>query len=441
MRRLYFLFLVGLIITGVTVFVVAYQPPGDDLRATAAEYGVRPLAPAPDYSPELVRLGQVLFFDKLISGNQDIACATCHHPDLATGDGRALSVGTGGHGLGMERLGDPARELVPRNAQPLFNLAEYERALFWDGRVEITAAGVLDTPAHFRAPAELPDMIVAQALFPVTSRDEMRGEYHDETEIASLSDSNFAGMWSAVMARLLANPDYVEMFAAAFPDVPDEQFGIEHFGQAIAAFEVTAFTLTDSAWDRYLRGDDSALTPEQIAGARLFFGEAGCATCHSGALLTDEAFYNLAVPQIGPGKTRGAPLDFGRVLVSRDEADMFRFRTPSLHNVTLTGPYMHSGAFATLEAVIRHKIDPAASLESYDPAHLTADEYALLHGDPMVVSALLDTLAPEIGVTPQLTDAQITQLVAFLGALTDPAAADLDHWVPERVPSGLPVAD
>ena len=441
MRRLFFLFLVGSIIVGMTVFVVAYQPPGNDLRVTAAEYGVRPLAPAPDYSPELVTLGQVLFFDKLISGNQDIACATCHHPSLATGDGRALSVGTGGHGLGVERLGDPARDLVPRNAQPLFNLAEYERALFWDGRVEIRDDGVLDTPAHFRTPAELPDMIVAQALFPITSRDEMRGEYHDETAIASLSDSNFEGMWSVVMARLLANPDYVEMFAAAFPGVFDEQFGIEHFGQAIAAFEITAFTLNNSPWDRYLRGDDSALTPEQIAGARLFFGEAGCASCHGGPLLTDESFYNLAVPQIGPGKTRGAPLDFGRVLVSRDEADMFKFRTPSLHNAALTGPYMHNGAFATLEAVIRHKIDPEPSLAAYDPAHLTADEYALLHNDPMVRSALLGTLAPEIGIVPQLTDTQIAQLIAFLEALTDPAAADLDHLVPERVPSGLPVAD
>ncbi|MCB0238120.1 MAG: hypothetical protein KDH08_05655, partial [Anaerolineae bacterium] len=111
---------------------------------------------------------------------------------------------------------------------------------------------------------------------------------------------------------------------------------------------IDAFTLLDSPWDRFLAGDDSALSTDAQHGALLFYGDAGCARCHSGNLLTDQEFHNAAVPQLGPGKGRQNPyIDLGRARETGNPDDRFAFRTPPLRNVALTGPWMHNGAFAT----------------------------------------------------------------------------------------------
>jgi len=141
---------------------------------------------------------------------------------------------------------------------------------------------------------------------------------------------------------------------------------------------VVTWTTTDTAFDSFLRGRPmlDAVTaepdPEALDGADLFFGDAGCADCHSGPLLSDMEFHNIGVPQIGPGKDPATGLDEGRFLVTGDRADRFAFRTPPLRNVDLTGPYMHDGAFATLEEVIRHHADPEASLRGFAPRPASA---------------------------------------------------------------------
>ncbi|NOK61406.1 MAG: c-type cytochrome [Chloroflexi bacterium AL-W] len=175
-------------------------------------------------------------------------------------------------------------------------------------------------------------------------------------------------------------------------------------------------------------------------GGILFYGKANCATCHSDNLFTDQEHYNLAVPQIGAGKGEAAPLDLGRFGVTRDEADRFAFRTPPLRNVDLSGPYMHNGAFATLESAIRHHLDPEKSLCTYDVNEQLPSLFQLtFQNNPELLDDMLATLDP-VAPTEELTESEIKEIVAFLSALTDPAATNLDV-TPNSVPSGLLVSD
>lgn len=404
------------------------------------QVGVGQLDFGPTPEPALVALGEALFFDKLLSGNRDIACATCHHPELASADGLPLSFGAGGHGLGPARTPAAGRELVPRNATDLFNRGSPEwTTMFWDGRVNLSAGDGL--------PPLLQTALQAQAMFPVTSRAEMRGYLGDvdangqRNELAVVSDTAPPIIWARLTERLLAVPGYVDLFRAAYPGVPAEQLGFEHAARAIAAYEVAAFTFTDSPWDRYLAGDRAALPAAAKRGALLFYGQAGCAQCHSGNLLTDQQFHNIAVPQLGPGKLSDEGLDLGRFLETGHAADRYAFRTPPLRNVTLTAPYMHNGAYADLRAAVRHHLNPAGSLLIYDPTALPATYQATVQAEAEVTTDVLASLDARLAAPPVLTDAQLADVMTFLGALTSPSAADLSGLVPQSVPSGLPVED
>jgi cytochrome c peroxidase len=408
---------------------------------------VQPLTPPPPPAPALVQLGEALFWDPILSGNRDVSCATCHHPLLGTGDNLPVSIGTNGFGLGAQRQMGRAREFIPRNASPLYNLGYLEwNTFFWDGRVSRGPQTAFHTPASDRLPDGLDSLLAAQAMFPVLSRDEMRGYRGDldifgqPNELAAILDYTSAPIWQALMARLLAIPAYVELFRAAYPATPLEELGFEHAANAIAAYETATFTFEDAPFDRYLRGETTALSPQAKQGALLFYGKAGCAACHATALLTDQKFYNLAVPQIGDGKGRERPLDLGRARETGNDCDRFAFRTPPLRNVALSGPWMHNGAFTTLEAAVRHHFDPQTSLQHYDPNQLPEPLQETCQNAPETLAAILKWYTPHNpSDSVRLTDQEIHLLLAFLEALTSPSALDLAHTIPASVPSGLPV--
>lgn len=213
----------------------------------------------------------------------------------------------------------------------------------------------------------------------------------------------------------------------------------------MAAFEVSAWRADDSPFDRYLRGDHQALSSSALLGMKLFDGRAGCAGCHSGAFQTDHEFHAIAMPQIGPGKGDGEDgrEDFGRERVSGLVWDRYRFRTPSLRNVALTGPWGHGGAFNSLEAVVLHHLSPEESLENYDTGQavlppredLDAVDFEV-QNDPFRRGLL--AASNELPAM-SLTDREFGQLIDFLHALTDPAGLNLRKDVPFRVPSGLPI--
>jgi cytochrome c peroxidase len=442
--------------TGCDGWTTPSGPPASldaELRQSLSRWGTVAIGPTAAQPPALVDLGQALMFDKVLSGNRDIACATCHNPVTNAGDGLALAIGTGGSGLGPSRTLGPGRQFIPRNAPTLLNTGLSAPYLFWDGRVSGFGfggggGGAFQTPAGNQLPAGLPTLLAAQAMFPVMNRQEMRGvpgdhdRFGNPNELAEFGDSDFVGLWQAVMQRLLAIPEYVSKFNTAFPGTPTSQLGFQHAATAIAAFETQALTRTDSPFDRYLQHDDAALTPEQKRGALLFFGDtARCASCHGGPLLGGQTFANAGVPQLGPGVGSGAPLDFGRGELFNQEFYRFAFRATPLRNVELTAPYMHDGAFPDLEAVLHHYNDVPKAIREYDSSKLPSALQPMYHGDAATISAVLTNLDGRLTQPLGLSEVEISELVAFLKALTDPSARDLTSLIPVTVPSGLPVQE
>lgn len=420
-----------------------YDPVGytgnlDQLRAQFASKGIHTPNPGPipaADSPKVL-LGQALFFDKIVGGDRNIACSTCHHPLLGTSDALPTSIGVGGSGLGTSRIGGDSVALIPRNSPDLFNrgAAEWE-TMFWDARVAV-AAGYFETPAGEGLPTGLDSLLAAQALFPPTSRHEMRG-HEGANELADVQDSDLNGIWKGIMTRVLAIDEYVEMFRAAYPGVDTDDLNIAHFANAIAAYEIAHFTRLETPFDWFLAGDDKALTPQQLRGAELFVGKAGCASCHSGALLTDQLTHSIATPQLGPGKDAESANDFGREHETGDAGDRFAFRTPPLRNVELTGPYMHAGAYDTLEDVIRHHFNPEKSLRGYTGAHLADPHRSTVFQEGNLYDQVLETLSTDLTDCSDMGETEVADLAAFLRALTDPSARDMLDAVPEKVPSGI----
>lgn len=415
--------------------------------------------------PAKSTLGRHLFYDKILSGNKNISCATCHHNTAFTADGLSLSLGEGAKGLGNLRRPleltetGHVHERVPRNAPHLWNIGALEfSTMFWDGRVASeydneSGEFSFTSPAGNDLLANLENPVAVQAMFPVTSGTEMAGQ-PGENEIADLT-SNLPALWEALAVRLRAVPEYVSQFQAAFDDVDSaEDITFAHAANAIAAFEMEAGRADNSPFDRYLSGDQGALNDIELNGLRLFYGKANCASCHSGKFQTDHSFRAIAMPQLGPGKGDGPSgrEDFGRFAVTGNEEDKFKFRVPSLRNISLTAPYGHSGAYDTLQAVVRHHLDPVTSFDSYDRSQAVLPSRSDL--DAIDFSVMDSTEEDDDGKTPSdrikeanelapipLTDQEVSDLVAFLRCLTDPGKIDLRSIAPMTVPSGLPVAD
>ena len=416
------------------------------LREMVVREQLAPIQKPANIDPDKVELGRLLFFDKLLSGNKDISCATCHHPSFNSGDSLVLSIGVGGTGLGGSRQMGKNRHRIPRNSPEIFNRGAKEwHTMFWDGRVALAGNGKLDTPAEEKLPQGLDNVLAAQAMFPVTSRDEMRGRIGDQdvngqpNKLALISNAAPQSVWKAIMARVLEHEEYRNLFTKVYPDIPLEKLGFQHAANAIAAFEAEAFTFVNSPWDRYLSGQEEAISKSAKRGALLFFGAAQCSSCHSGNLMTDQEFHNIGAPQFGPGKGNGRPYDYGRYAETGQPENRFAFRTPPLRNVALTGPWMHNGAYFTLEEVIGHHLNPTEYLRNYDPSQLEDELQATYHGDEKTVEMILETLDPKLPQSSVLDEGGIADIISFLESLTDSSLLRLDHLVPERVPSGLAV--
>jgi cytochrome c peroxidase len=166
-------------------------------------------------------------------------------------------------------------------------------------------------------------------------------------------------------------------------------------------------------------------------------GGFGCAGCHAGDFFTDESFHAIAAPQIGRGKGDGdtGTNDFGLERETSNRNDRYAFRTPSLLNVEVTGPYFHSGAYDDLADVIRHHLDPQAGLEAFDPASIPQAEANDFAENTQDIIDFLETSGRGISTfrnPVEYTEEQVDALVAFLEALTDPCVVDracLDPWV------------
>lgn len=399
--------------------------------------------------PAEARLGQLLFYDPILSGNREVSCATCHHPDHGTGDGVSLGLGDGGIGLGPDRVTDPENmpeQRIPRNAPGLFNLGAKEfTVLFHDGRIAVDPdlPGGLRTPLDSDMVTGFANLLSAQTMFPVLSADEMAGHY-SENEISRAVRQGLitgpGGAWDLIAQRVAQVPEYKNGFSALHGDEP---LSFTQISDAIAAFMALEWRSDTAPFDAVLRGEGTLPALAQT-GMELFYGEAGCAACHSGPFLTDHGFHAMAAPQIGPGKAarfETGARDEGRYRVTGHAEDMYAFRTPSLRNIALTAPYGHAGSHATLTDFVRDHADPVAGLARYDPAQAVLPDLPVSDfvawQDPAEVAAI----AAAVTVQPvELSDENLQALVAFLDSLTDPVAITGRLGVPESVPSGLKIA-
>ncbi len=405
-------------------------------------------------SPEAeVHLGQLLFYDPILSGNRSVSCATCHHPRFATGDGVSLGIGDGGIGIGPERrpdAGNLPEQRIPRNAPPLFNLGHRSiSSLFVDGRIELDPS----RPSGLRTPLEdemvegFDGILSAQTMFPVLSPDEMAGHYQ-ENAIAQAVRQGFltgkGGAWDLIAARVGDIPVYRDHFAAVYPEIAEGRpVAFTDISNAIAAFIASEWRADDSAFDRHLRGE-APLTGTAAAGMELFYDTAGCSGCHSGPLLSDQRFHAMGEPQLGPGKAarfQSHQRDTGRMRVTGRAEDAYAFRTPMLRNVTETGPWGHAGAHDDLRAFLRYHIDPVNGLKTYE-RRATLPSTDIFSGDWNAMDDPKERarIADAVRVGPRrLDDSEIDALLAFLGALRDEQSLAGRLGIPANVPSGLPI--
>jgi len=405
---------------------------------------------------ELVHVGRLLFFDKVLSGNKDISCATCHFPSNGTSDNLPVSVGTGGRGLGENRVLESGH-FIPRNAPALFNMGYYSfDTTMWDGRIAVDyleKQTVLYTPEPLingHKPVEknitkqINSLAAAQALFPVTSRHEMRGQ-PGENEIANAL--NNLEIWQRLTHRITTNNRYVSLFKNAYRSVKKESdINYGHIARAIGAFEMASFRADQTNFDRFLNGYDQALTRSQLRGASLFVGKAKCISCHNGPHLTDFKNYSSGMPQLGPGKkllSHNVGEDLGLMLLSKDQNDLYCFKTPTLRNVQYTGPWSHAGAYNNLKNFLKHHVNSQKGMELFlsEPhKHISNDDYVdLIDFD---ISRNIERVASTDSIlkSVHLSTPELNDVYNFLMSLSD-----LDFYnsvsIPSSVPSGLPVKD
>jgi cytochrome c peroxidase len=333
-------------------------------------------------SKEKINLGRLLFFDPILSGDKDVACATCHHPDNGYAEFRDISIGVNGKGFGISRKFNKPNAIpfVKRNAHTVLNTAfnginpsnhynPEKSPMFWDLRV---------------------NSLEAQAIEPIKALEEMRGLNFTESEILN-----------EVVLRLGEIPEYEKLFRNTFNE--SEPISIENIGKAIAAYERTLVT-NNSRFDKYMRGETNAISLGEKEGFEVF-KKVGCANCHNGPMFSDYKTHTLSVPE----NDKLTKVDDGF-------EQQFGFRTPSLRNLRFTAPYMHNGTLANLTEV----------LEFYEDLSFNKSR------NSAIATNTIDTLAKKLTIRVK----DMSSIISFLNTLND---EDFDKSIPEKLPSELQV--
>lgn len=286
------------------VAATPYQPGSASLVKNKHEYlrpSSVPVPPDNMMTPARVELGKSLFFDPRLSGSNWISCTTCHNPALGWSDGLPTAIGNG-------------MKVLDRATPTVLNTA-YQKFQFWDGRAKT---------------------LEEQALGPIQAEIEM-GANIDE-----------------VLKKLANVPGYVRMFEHAYPG---EGITKSTLAKALASFERSVVS-SDAPFDRWIRGDETAISESAKRGFVLFEDKARCALCHQGFNFSDNGFHNIGLK----GNT-----DLGRGAKVPVKVLKGAFKTPTLRDVALTRPYMHNGAYNTLEEVVEHYNRGGDTKESLDP--------------------------------------------------------------------------
>ena len=420
------------------------------------EYSLKPLPVKPFEETEKYKLGKALFYDPILSGNRDVSCATCHLVELGSGDGKSHSLGTGSRGIGPHReVINKDKPIQGRNSPGLWNRDNNAfLSMFWDGRIEVSSNSTnkYQTNLDKELPEGFENLMAAQAIFPMIRHDEMLGQRNDVSsnvlpeehankinELAK-NTNNLVGqekkleILDLVTKRVLgqANPNsyqkkYRELFQKAYPNTILEELNITHIANALSHFQETAFATRDMRWSRYLEGNKEILSEDEKKGAVLFYGRARCAVCHNGPVFSDFKYYSLGVPNYGPGMY-GDGKDLGRYYVTQNPKDIYKFKTPSLINATITGPYYHNGSEQSLVEVIKKHINPLHKADHYKE-----------DGKFLMDAEIVESISEIIIRGVKITEKEIDYLIAFLNTLEDDAKKYWDKIIPNEVPSKLKI--
>ncbi len=309
------------------------------------------------FTPRETDLGRYLFFDPVLSRDGTVSCASCHHPDKGFADGRGRSIGIDKHEL-------------PRSAPTLWNVA-FLKSFFWDGRA-------------------------------TTLEEQMLGPLYDEHEMGSNPQ--------LLLDTLNGIPLYRTLFAQAYPKdfgSDEDLIRLDHIYAAITAFQVSLISL-NSRYDQYAHGYEDALTEPEKAGMNVWRSfVARCAECHTPPLFTNQQIAVLGTPE-----PEGMPFDPGAEIPMNEPTQRGGFKVPTLRNIELTAPYMHSGRFATLREAV---------------AFYTGGRgHAVPEGEELKIHWHI--------WEPNLTDDELDRLVDFMKTLTDESFKPV---TPGQLPSGL----
>ncbi|MEH6548481.1 MAG: cytochrome c peroxidase [Pseudomonadales bacterium] len=304
------------------------------------------------FSPQQIDLGRLMFFDPLLSADSSVSCASCHHPDMGFSDGRDRSIGI-------------ENQVINRSAPSLWNVG-FLRRLFWDGR--------------------------ASSL-----EEQIQGPLYDAKEMGNNP--------AHLLTSLNNNTHYVDLFQQAFAG--SQGISLDQIYTALAAFEASLISL-NSRYDQYAHGYADALSKNEIEGLNVFRSfVARCSECHTPPLFTNQ---EMAV--IGTPDTDGMPFDTGQAAITGDASQRGSFKVPSIRNIALTAPYMHSGKFTSLRDTVEF--------------YTLGRGHAVPEGESLNIHWHI--------WEPKLSDRELDQIVEFLQTLTDES---LKPMTPKEVPSGL----
>jgi cytochrome c peroxidase len=428
---------------------------------------------------ELANLGRLLFFDKVLSLHSDNACAGCHSPSAGFGDTQSIAIGIQNNNVvGRHRSG-------PRNQRrtPMIVNAVFFPSLMWNGRFFAASGDPFDNSLGFVFPPPegttqfqprdpiIKTLLAAQAHLPPTELVEVAGFTGTTGTIDPLFDQFDDGEGSVVpppdesgfrnepirrmvLQRLDASPAYRSRFGRVFPAVAHGgSIDFTMVARAIAEFEFT-LVFADAPIDRFARGESHAMSAAEKRGALLFFGKAGCVTCHavagpSNEMFSDFQMHAIGVPQIAPRFGAGAGNvifdgpnqneDFGLEQVTANHLDRYKFRSSPLRNVSLQPAFFHNGAFTRLEDAIDHHLDVVESARNYDPIRAGVGDDLTFRLGP--IEPLLANVDPLLMSPSFLTQQEFEDLVVFvkIGLLDSRVARhSLCSLIPSTLPSGMP---
>lgn len=430
-------------------------------------------------NPQLANLGRLLWFDTSGGLHSDNTCGGCHSPTNGMGDTQSIAIGIQNNNLvGPHRTGPRNQRRTPFAA----NTAFYPN-LMWNGRFSATSGNPFDNSQGYLFPPPegntrfppndpiITHLLIAQGHMPPTEMVEVAGFTGTRGTISPLFDvfddgkggivpppdaSGFRNepIRQAVLRRLNATPAYRELFGQLFPSVAaGGPIDFSMFGRAIAEFEFT-IVFADAPLDRFARGDAGAMTVPEKKGALLFFGSAGCVSCHAVAGESNEMFSDFrmhvaGVPQIAPffglglGNVifdgPGEDEDFGLEQVTGDPADRYKFRSSPLRNAALQAAFFHNGAFTKLEDAIRFHLNAPANAPRYNATLAGVDKDLRYRLGP--IEPVLERIDPRLANPIELTPEEFESLVAFVrDGLLDKRAQkqNLCKLPPASVPSGFP---